>query len=176
MAGVTVIKFDGVPLGESQLDVRKGSDGWIEIEEWGWDIESETSFLKGGGSAVGKPTPQSLTLSKNYDTASPAIFNRIVKGTVFPSVTIHMLKSTGDSGLLGHYFAVVMKDVFITKVSMKGAEDGTVTQDVEMVFKEVSIGYKMQQNDGKLENVPNNFTWNIVKMNENTTLGTATFL
>ena len=43
-----------------------------------------------------------------------------------------------------------MKDVFTTKVSTKGGEDGGVSQDVEMVSKSIEINYKPQDNKGKL--------------------------
>jgi type VI protein secretion system component Hcp len=53
-----------------------------------------------------------------------------------------------------------MKDVFTTKVSTKGGEDGGVSQDVEMVSKSIAINYKPQDNKGKLGgDMP--FEWDI---------------
>ena len=90
---------------------------------------------------------------------------KIVAGTSFKQVTIDMLKQVGDeTGKPKAYFQVQMADVFITKVSTKGGEDGSVNQDVEMVFKGVSIGYKAQQNDGTLENKAIPFDWNVSTM------------
>ena len=54
--------------------------------------------------------------------------------------------------------------VTITKVSSKGAEDGSVTQDVECVFKTISVGYKRQMEDGKLDSTQRDFVWDIGKM------------
>lgn len=164
MPGNAFIQFKGVTTGESKADTHKGTDGWNEITDWSWDIEAETSFLKGSGAAVGKPTPGTFSITHPYDTAAPAIMTRIVQGTHFDEVQVVMLKQTGGSSGQGEiYFGVVMKSVFITKVSSKGGEDGSVTQDVEFVFKEIAIGYRPQDQDGKLlPQMP--FGWNIAAM------------
>jgi type VI secretion system secreted protein Hcp len=57
--------------------------------------------------------------------------------------------------------------VFITKVASKGGEDGAVTQDIEMVFKEVALGYKPQDNKGELLDAKY-FRWNIAEMTQDT--------
>ena len=57
-----------------------------------------------------------------------------------------------------------MTDCFMTMVSSKGAEDGSVTQDVEMVFKTCAIGYKKQTDQGTLDQEQKNFVWDIAKM------------
>jgi len=147
--------------GESQQVGHMGTEGWIEISEWSWDVEAESSHLKGTGASVGKPTPGVLSFSHYYDKSSPLLMQYIVKGTHFAVARIHMLKQTGgDQPEL--YFELAAKDVFITKVSSKGAEDGTVNQDVEFVFKQIAVGYKQQGNDGKLVNGGyREFFWNV---------------
>lgn len=171
MPGNAFVKFSAIDKGESFQKNRHGDKGWIEISDWSWDIEAETSFLKGGGSAVGKPTPGTLSFTHYFDLSSPTIMQRIVSGTSFADVTIDMLKQTGDKdGVLGQFFQIRVKDAFVTKVSTKGGEDGAVTQDVELVFKEIFVGYKAQSNDnGKLDS-PIDFNWNIAKMNTETSI------
>jgi type VI secretion system Hcp family effector len=171
MPGNTFIKFQEIEKGESYQKGHHGDDGWIEISDWNWDVEAETSFLKGGGSAVGKPQPGNLSISHYYDLASPTIMQKIVAGTHFAEVTIDQLKQVGDKeGAPAAFFQIKMKNAFVTKVSTKGAEDGSVTQDVEMVFKEVSIGYKAQTNEGVLEKELKQFNWNVAQMNETVTV------
>ena len=105
-------------------------------------------------------------MSHFYDLSSPVILTKIVAGTHFSLVTLDMLKQVGDeTGKPKIYFQIVMKDVYITKVSTKGGEDGAVNQDVEMVFKEVAVGYKAQKNDGTLEGAAKEFKWHIPQMN-----------
>ena len=164
MPGNSFIKFDTIATGESKHATNSGKKGWIEISDWSWDIEADTSYLKGGGAAVGKPQPGTLSFSHYYDRASPTIMAKIVMGKHFPKVWIVMLKQTGAPDGQGEpYFGLTMQECFITKVSSKGAEDGSVTQDVEMVFKVVSVGYRQQKEDGSLE--PQiNFGWDIGQM------------
>jgi len=165
MPGNSFICFESVPTGESLHETHHGDKGWIEISDWSWDIEADTSYLKGGGAAVGKPTPGTLSFSHYYDLASPVIMSKIVQGKHFPKVHAVMLKQTGAQDGKGEpYFGITMEEVFITKVSSKGAEDGSVTQDVECVFKTCAIAYKKQEETGALASSPVHFIWDIGKM------------
>ena len=168
MPGNTFIKFekyDGKTApGESLQKNYLGEKGWIEIGDWSWDVEAEARHLKGTGAAVGKPQPGVLSFSHYYDKSSPVLMQFIVKGMHFKSVSLHMLKQVGEADPK-LYFELVAKDVFITKVSSKGGEDGAVSQDVEFVFKQVGIGYKQQENNGKLM-AAKFFRWNIAEMTD----------
>jgi len=166
MPGNAFLKFttqDGkFTPAESLQTGHEGAQGWIEIGDWSWDVEAETSFLKGTGAAVGKPSPGVLSFSHYYDKSSPTIMQYIVKGMHFKFATLDMLKQTGtDQPQL--FFQLMAKDVFITKVSSKGGEDGQVTQDIEFVFKQVALAYKQQMNDGTL-GPATPFNWNIAEM------------
>ena len=173
MPGNTFIKFvnDGKTIpGESLQATHPASAGWLEISDWGFDVEAETNFLKGMGAAVGVATPGVFNFTHSFDRSSTVIMANIVKGTSFNTVVVHMLKSIGDKdGKPAVYFGVKMTDGFITKVSSKGGEDGVVTQDVEFVFKAIEIGYKRQLNTqsggagkpGTLEGKIRNFGWDI---------------
>ena len=166
MPGNAFIKFaEAVITGESTHATHHGSKGWIEISDWSWDIEADTSFLKGAGASVGKPQPGSLSFSHYYDTASPVIMMKIVQGKHFPFVHIVMLKQTGEEDGKGRpYFGITMTEAFITKVSSKGAEDGSVTQDVELVFKTIAVAYQPQKEIGGDLDKTQDFAWDIGKM------------
>jgi len=61
------------------------------------------------------------------------------------------------------FLQMSFSSVFITKVANKGGEDGSVSQDVEFVCKEIGLSYKKQKNDGSLDTaIP--WTWNIAQM------------
>lgn len=170
MPGNAFIRFEkydgGIAPGESLQLGHLGTGGWIEIGDWSWDVEAEASHLKGTGAAVGKPSPGVLSFSHYYDKSSPVLMQFIVKGTHFKSLTLDMLKQTGNEQP-ELYFQLMAKDVFITKVSSKGGEDGAVNQDVELVFKQMAIGYKRQDNSGKLD-AALFFRWNIAEMTQDT--------
>ena len=166
MPGNAFIKFmsDKPAPGESQQVGHLGTDGWIEIGDWGWDVEAEASHLKGTGASVGKPTPGAVSISHFYDKSSPVLMQFIVKGTHFKTATIQMLKQTGkDQPEL--FFEMVCSSVFITKVGNKGGEDGAVNQDIEFVCKEIAIGYKQQKNDGTLGTMLP-FKWSIAEQTQ----------
>jgi len=166
MPGNAFIKFmaDKPAPGESQQIGHMGTEGWIEIGDWSWDVEAEASHLKGTGASVGKPNPGAVSFSHYYDKSSPVLMQYIVKGTTFKTATIHMLKQTGkDQPEL--FFEMVCKDVFISKVSSKGGEDGSVNQDIEFVCKQMAIGYKQQKNDGTLDTMLP-FRWNIAEQTQ----------
>jgi len=174
MPGNAFIKFmnGGVPAcaGESLQSTHPAEQGWLEITDWSWDIESDTNFTKGTGAAVGRATPGTFSFTHAYDKSSPLLLKNIVRGTHFPSMQLDMLKQTGDSrGKPQVYFQLLASGVFVTKVSSKGSEDGSITQDVELVFKEVNLGYFRQSNLGTLDSSkgPSPFGWNIAEMNFN---------
>jgi len=176
MPGNSFILFGtaDVPIGESPQAVRPGTKGWIEITDWSWDIEAEHSNLKGTGAAVGKPNPGTLTFTHAFDLSSPVIMTKIVQGKSFPKVFIDMCMQTGEDKAV-QFFQIVMTNVFMTKVSTKGGEDGSVTQDVDLVFKEVAVGFKGQNNDGTLDKAPLQFNWSITQMNNKPTDAVISF-
>lgn len=173
MPGNAFIKFtaNGASIpGESLQSTHPASKGWLEISDWGFDVEAETNFLKGMGASVGVATPGVFNFTHSFDRSSTVIMKNIVMGTSFNTIVVHMLKSTGASdGKPEVFFGVKMTDGFITKVSSKGGEDGAVTQDVEFVFKAIQIGYKRQLNSeaggtgkpGTLEGKIREFGWNV---------------
>ena len=164
MPGNIFINFgkSDVPDGESLQKTHPGSDGWIEIQDWSFDIEAEHSATKGTGAAVGKATPGTLMITHYWDTSSTAILAKMVAGRHFPLITIEMAKATGSDMKKPQqtFFQVKATDCFVTKVATKGGEDGTLTQDVEFVFKEIYVGYKPQGNTGALEPT-RNFHWSV---------------
>jgi len=171
MPGNSFINFGktDVPKGESMQKGHHGDDGWIEISDWGWDIESDHSATRGTGAAVGKAQPGVLNVTHYFDTSSTAILAKIVAGKHFPVITIEMLKSTGTDTGPQAYFQIKVTDAFVTKVSTKGAEDGSLNQDVEFVFKEVFVGYKPQDNAGKLGSALG-FDWSVKDMKTATSI------
>ena len=149
MAGNAFIKFAGIAKGESLQATNPGDKGWIEISDWSWDIEAEHSVAKGTGAAVGKATPGNLSITHYFDVAGPDILTKIVVGQHYELITIEMLKTTGNGPQT--YLQVQVDYAYVTKVSTKGGEDGSVSQDVEFVFKDIYIGYKAQKNTGMLD-------------------------
>jgi type VI secretion system secreted protein Hcp len=170
MPGNAFIQFNTYegtfPLGESEEKGHMGTDGWIEISDWDWEITSDSSSGKGQGSSVGKPITEGFNFSHYYDKSSTVLMSMIVMGKNFESVTIDMLKQIG-SGKPELFLQITARDVFITKVGTKGGEDGAVTQDVSFSFKQVAMGYKMQKDDGKMA-AAKFARWNVSEQTQDT--------
>ena len=156
----------GGAAGESKQAPYDGSDGkppWIEIQAWDWEVEAETSWTKGGGAAVGKPSPGKMNWEHSFDKASNTILNYICTGKSFDKIELQMCKSTGDKGRTP-FWTAVMTEAFITKVTQSATDEGNVLQKVEMVFKTIEIQYWQQGVDPKfpsrLDNV-GTYKWDI---------------
>jgi type VI secretion system Hcp family effector len=138
---------------------------WVEIQGWDWEVEAESSWTKGGGASVGKPNPGKFNFEHYYDKSSNIILFYISSGTAFNKIEMKMCKGTGAANLEA-FFELTMNDAFITKVSNTAAEDGNVTQKVELVFKDIDIQYKMQGQKGagtagKLDAGSTRYFWSI---------------
>ena len=153
-------------IGEAQGESKQApfdNPPWIEIQAWDWEVEAETSWTKGGGAAVGKPSPGKMNWEHTFDRASNIILSYICTGKSFSKIELQMCKSTGDKGRQP-FFTVIMTEAFITKVNQSATEEGNVAQKVEMVFKHINIVYKQQ---GAQANAPGalseagTFDWDI---------------
>lgn len=157
MAVNAFVSFFDKAEGES---IVKGKEKWTEIQGWDWEVEAETSWTKGGGASVGKPSPGKLSFEHHFDTSSTVILGYICTGKAFPKVELQMMKTTGK-GTPETYFTMTMEGAFITKVSNAGTEEGNVVQRVELVFKTVKIEYKPQDNRTGLLGASKTYNWDI---------------
>lgn len=67
-----------------------GHQGWTAVDGISWKIEAQTSFLKGSGAAVGKPTLSAIRWSQALDTTVPSMYQNMVTETPWirpPSTT-----------------------------------------------------------------------------------------
>jgi len=157
MATLAFLSFFDEAQGES---VQKGKEKWIELRGWSWGVDADSSWTRGGGASVGKPNPGRLTWEHDYDTASPEILGRLCGGKAFAKAELQMLKILG-SAAPAIYLTITLDGVYITRAGHVGAADGTVLQQVEMVFKSVRIEYRPQdRRTGKL-GTPKVFAWDI---------------
>ena len=144
-------------IGKAEGEARQGlygKDKWIELQSWEWEVEAETSWTKGGGASVGKPSPGKMSWEHYWDKSSHLILGYICTGTAFPHIELHMCKGVGAAEPQV-YFKIYMEEAFITKVNQKAGDDGGVVQTVDMVFKTIKIEYAKQgtdkMNPGKLD-------------------------
>jgi type VI secretion system Hcp family effector len=147
MATLAFLSFFDEAQGES---VQKGKEKWVELRGWSWGVDADTSWTRGSGASVGRPNPGRLTWEHDFDTASPAILARLCNGTAFAKAELQMLKIAGSAAPVT-YLTISLDGVFITRAGHVGTADGSVLQQVEMVFKSVRVEYRPQdRRTGKL--------------------------
>jgi type VI secretion system secreted protein Hcp len=144
MATDTYMKIDGV-LGES---TDKDHKDWIEL--LGFDHEftqpaSATESSAGGGT-VGRVNMGHYTVTKYLDKATPKLSEYCCSGKHLPSISIEMMRSSGDSRV--KYMEVKMEDAVIGRVQ-HGRDDATPdkfpTEAVSFSFATVKWTYTQQQ-------------------------------
>jgi type VI secretion system Hcp family effector len=138
---------------------QKGREKWIEIQGWTFSVAADSSWSRGGGASVGKPSPRAIVVQQYFDTSSPTVLGYICTGKSFPKAEIKMVKA-GGRGTADEYFRMVLEGVFVTQVSLSGTEDGRIAQTAELVFKTIQMEYKAQNRDGSLDPAKI-FSWDI---------------
>jgi type VI secretion system secreted protein Hcp len=157
MAANAFLTFFDKADGES---IQKGMERWVEIQGWSWEVDADSSWTKGGGASVGKPTSGAFSFEHAYDSSSHVIMGFMCAGTAFPQVQVQMKRTTGAM-TPETYLTITMDGAFITKVANAGTEEGTVIQRVDLVFKAVKIDYRPQDSRSGKIGAAKTFTWDI---------------
>lgn len=144
----TFIKFDGVD-GESQ---QEGYKNWIEISDWSVSAFAAHSSDVGGGSGVGKPSYQPVTVNAVAGKHSPLLYKKFNEGKHFDLVEVISLKQTG-SDKAEKFYHCTMKHVFITGMAYTRFTDTQGSESISFKFEEIKQEYWTQDSKGKLTSV-----------------------
>ena len=86
MAVNAYVTFFDKADGES---IQKGKERWVELQAWDWEVEAETSWVKGGGASVGKPSPGKLRISSTLLTRLRSVMLGLhLREKAFPKVQL----------------------------------------------------------------------------------------
>jgi len=152
MATTTFIKFDGID-GES---THKDHKGEIEVLSWSWGLTNSGGGATGGGSGVGKATPQELRVVHRYDKASPLLAKMAASGR---HVSTAMLSARKAGEGQKDFLKITMKEVFITSVATH--DDGSgASEELAMRYGSIDFSYAPQTTKGGL-GTPVGFNWNL---------------
>lgn len=143
MAFDAYLKMEGIE-GESS---RKGYEKAVEIMSFSWGAANSVSHSAVGGQSAGRATPQSLSITKAFDKASPLFLKRLTLGQVTPKAELHCLKGTGSQQ--EPYLVIKLENVFVESLSWSSGSEEAV-EHVSLAFSKVSVNYKIQKQDGKL--------------------------
>lgn len=108
--------------------------GSSAVTAYSWSVTADSSWSKGGGASVGKPTPSAIRFTKLLDPSSVPTLQRITAGTVVPTAVFTVTFGKGNNASTMVY---EMTELLVTSVT-EGAADGLVTEEVSFVFKAVT--------------------------------------
>jgi type VI secretion system secreted protein Hcp len=140
-----------------------GFEGDLEVLEWSWGIENSVNIGSGsGGAGPGKAIFDSLTLTRNMDSANPGLMQRVANGAHFDEMVLTGV-IPGEGGTSIRY-VVTMDTVVVTKVELSGVGGAALpTETVALEFGAVTIDYYGIGPDGKPSPAPkSSFSWSRV--------------
>ncbi|HEY3348692.1 MAG TPA: type VI secretion system tube protein Hcp [Thermoanaerobaculia bacterium] len=131
------LKIDGVP-GESKDAAHRD---WIEVDSYQFEAVRHAAGAAGSARA-GKVSFSDLTFTKLQDKSSPKLFQAAATGKHFPTVVLHVRKSSPDK--TGQPFLVVtMHEVLVSSARASGG-GGLPTETVTLNFGKVEYQYAPQ--------------------------------
>jgi type VI secretion system secreted protein Hcp len=162
------LKLDGID-GESQDSKMKGQ---IDVLSFAFHaIQGGTSAV-GGGGGKGRVALGDLTITKNIDKASPALFQYCCSGQPITKAVLTSRKAGKDQQ---PYYVVTMTDVLVsshatgntgntspspsptaigtrqTPTSNMPSDDWLATEDITLNYSTISIAYSEQGADGSVK-------------------------
>ena len=135
-------KHDGID-GES---ADANHDKWIDVLSIDWGMHRPGGGATGATRQRGAVVVEDLTLTMDYEKASPKIAEKCLMGEVIPKLEIELTSTYG--GARATYLKYELTNVMITSYHMNsgGDKDGDGVQDrplasVSLNFEEIKVTY-----------------------------------
>jgi type VI secretion system secreted protein Hcp len=143
MAQDIFLKLEGVE-GESQDSKHKG---WIDIHSFSLGLSNMGAGHAGGGSGAGKAEISDMSVSKQVDKSSAALYKFCFQGKHISKGSLVFRKAGGDNPI--EYLKYDMNEVFITSVQTSdSAGGGIANESLSLNFSKIKMTYKMQADTG----------------------------
>ena len=150
-------KYDGVD-GES---TDSNHDKWIDVLSVDWGMHRPGSGMTGQSRRRGSLAVEDLTITIDYEKASPKLQEKCLKGEIIPKLEIEQTATYG--GARAVYLKYELKNVMITSISVNASgndEAGPPTVVVGNNFEEVKVTYTEYDDTGASKgNVE--YTWKV---------------
>jgi len=143
MAVEFYLKLDGF-TGES---VNVSFRGQIQIASFSFGGTNQSSVGIGTGSGSGKVSLGPLTLVKQPDSASSALFSAMCSGKHIATGLFSIVKAGASQQA---YLTLSMTEVFVTGFSTSSSNE-IPTETILLTYKEIQYTYLMQNSAGNLE-------------------------
>lgn len=134
------IKIDGIP-GEATDGDHKD---WIEVLSYTHGITQPASATvsSAGGGTTTRCDHENYSITKYVDKASPKLYELCSSGKHISSITIDMMRASGDSRV--KYMEVKMEQVVIAGVSPAGGPEFP-TESVSLNYGNIKWTYSQQK-------------------------------
>ncbi|MDQ2781360.1 MAG: type VI secretion system tube protein Hcp [Actinomycetota bacterium] len=148
------LRLDDIP-GES-ADSRHAKE--IELLRWSWGLENSGGVQFGGGGGAGKVAFSPLQVTKQVDSASPALMALVASGKHIATGTLTVV-TVGDPGR--DVLEVAMEDILVTAWTTEEATGNDwAEEDVSLTPVKVTVTHRAQNPDGTLAE-PQVFGWDV---------------
>ena len=147
MATDYLLEIDGIK-GESQDEKHKDK---IEVHSFSWGVDNSSNVGVGGGGGTGKASFSDLTFFKQADKASPLLFKFCALSstapkagsTLLPKAVVHLCRFTvrDQSKNYVTYARLHFEQCNISSISLRVADEGHTTEDIEMSYEKVAFIY-----------------------------------
>ena len=129
--------------------------GWIELKSVEWNVtRTITAGTSGSLRDVSAPKVSEITLTKDLDRASPAIFLNAVSSsssTAIPTVTLELTKSTGMETSPGVFYRLTLSNVLVSSQKNTANEgDDRPKETITLNFTKIKVEYWTQDAKGTL--------------------------
>jgi len=140
MACDTYMQIDGLK-GESTDSEHKD---WIELLSFNHSITQPASATanSAGGGTTARCQHQDYSVTKYVDLASPKLYEMCSSGKAIKSVTIEMMRASGDARV--KYMVVAMEQVVISHVAPAGGGDFP-TESISFNYGTIKWTYTQQK-------------------------------
>ena len=123
--------------------------GFMEIDNWQWDVSMFGTAQTGSGMAMGKATLGTFTFNKNTDKASIKLFEACSTGAHIGTALCVGRKQGRTSGELEEFVKYTFNNLVVTGFDIGGGDGGGLpTENVAISFEEVQIEYDQKNADG----------------------------
>ena len=137
-------KFQGVE-GESK---DSNHDKWIDVLSMDWGIHKPGGGMTGQSRRRGAAVVEDMTLTIEYEKASPKLQEKCLKGEIIPKLEIESVATYG--GARATYLRFEMKNVMVTafQTTASGNDDAPPTVVISNNFEEVKVTYTEYDDEG----------------------------
>jgi type VI secretion system secreted protein Hcp len=152
------LRIDGI-----QADgVIGNSKGYIPVKEFSWAAEHKTNFdSQSGGLQAERTAFQELSINKEVDATSPALFRRMAAGTPIKSMELVIRKAGATEAIYMRYH---FQYAFVTATEASGGTGADATNEtVKFAFGAATQLYQRASTTGPLPTEPLSAGWNVMR-------------